>query len=231
MSALFLLVFLGTMGLALLAQMYVKSMFRRYSRVPGSSGYTGAQVAAEILRRNGITEVSIHEHQSFLGDHYDPLHKRLVLSSDVYHGNSLSALGVAAHEAGHAIQHKNAYLPLQLRMLAVGATNYASQLVMWLPIIGMVTGLFQTYTGLALMAAGWGVIMLFNLITLPVEYDASRRAKDMLSRLGFLRTPQEGQGVAAVLNAAALTYVAAFITSLAYMLMYLLPLLMGRSRD
>ena len=231
MNIMFLMVFVGTMALALLAQMYVKSMFRRYSRVPGSSGYTGAQVAAEILRRNGITEVSIHEHQSFLGDHYDPLHKRLVLSTDVYRGNSLSALGVAAHEAGHAIQHKKAYFPLQLRMLAVGATNYASQVVMWLPIIGMVTGLFATSLGLMLMAAGWGVIMLFNLVTLPVEYDASSRAKAMLSDMGFLRTRQEEAGVATVLNAAALTYVAAFVTSLAYMLMYLLPLLMGRSRD
>lgn len=226
-----ILIFVGTMVLALVAQAYVKSMFRKYSHVPGSSGYSGAEVAAEILRRNGITDVSIHEHQAFLGDHYDPLHKRLVLSPDVYRGTSLAALGVAAHEAGHAIQHKNAYLPLHLRMLAVGTTNFASQVVMWLPLLGMVTNLLSTTFGLTLMALGWGVIMLFNLITLPVEYDASRRAKEMLGRLGFVRTREEGAGVAAVLNAAALTYVAAFITSLVYMLWYLLPLLTGRSRD
>lgn len=231
MSAFSLLVFLGTMALALLAQMYVKSMFRRYSRVEGSSGYTGAEAAAEILRRNGIQNVGVFEHQGFLGDHYDPIHKRLVLSPDVYHGRSLSALGVAAHEAGHAIQHKNAYFPLHLRMAAVGATNFASQAVAWLPILGMATGMFTSKIGFMLMAVGWGVIMLFNLVTLPVEYDASRRAKEMLQGLGLVRTRQEASGVSTVLNAAALTYVAAFVTSLAYMLMYLLPLLTGRSRD
>jgi Zn-dependent membrane protease YugP len=227
-----LLVFFGTMALAALAQMYVKSMFHRYSRVSGSSGYTGAEAAAEILRTNGIHNVGIVEHQGFLGDHYDPLHKRLVLSSDVYHGRSLSALGVAAHEAGHAIQHKNAYFPLHLRMAAVGATQFASQVVMWLPLLGMASGIGGSPTfWLMLMAVGWGVIMAFNLVTLPVEYDASRRAKEMLGRLGLVRTAEEGAGVARVLNAAALTYVAAFITSLAYMLMYLLPLLTGRSRN
>ncbi len=233
MNVFSLFVFFGTMALALLAQMYVKSMFHRFSRVEGSCGYTGAEAAAEILRRNGIQDVGIFEHQGFLGDHYDPIHKRLVLSSNVFHGRSLSALGVAAHEVGHAIQHKNAYFPLHLRMAAVGATHFASQVVTWLPLLGMASGFITSTTlGLTLMALGWGVIMAFNLVTLPVEYDASRRAKEMLSKLGMVRTREEGAGVASVLNAAALTYVAAFITSLAYMLIYLLPLLTGgRSRD
>lgn len=232
MTPMILLVGLATMVLGLLAQAYVKSMFAKYSQVEGSCGYRGADVAAEILRRNGITDVTIHEHQGFLGDHYDPIHKRLVLSPDVFHGTSLSALGVAAHEVGHAIQHKNAYFPLHLRMLAVGATNFASSAVTWLSMLGMVTGFLHTYVGAALIASAWGVIMLFNLITLPVEYDASRRAKDMLARLGFVRAQGEAAGVATVLNAAALTYVAAFVTSLLYTLVYLLPLLTGgRSRD
>lgn len=232
MMLMYFLILFGTMGLALAAQAYLKSVLRRYGRVAGSSGYTGAQVAAEVLRRNGITEVTIHEHPSFLGDHYDPLHKRLVLSSDVYHGNSLAALGVAAHEAGHAIQHKTAYAPLHLRMAAVGITNFANTGISYLFIMGMLSGLGHTRMWLALMAICWGVVMLFNLITLPVEYDASRRAKDVLNRLGFVRSPQESAGVAKVLNAAALTYVAAFITSLLYLLLYLLPLLLGgRSRD
>ncbi|HMO63683.1 MAG TPA: zinc metallopeptidase [Verrucomicrobiota bacterium] len=230
-STLSLFLFFGTMALALAAQMYVKSSFRRFSQVPARSGYTGAEVAAEILRRNGISNVEIHETPHTLADHYDPMHRRLVLSTPVFRGHSLSALGVAAHEAGHALQHKQAYFPLHLRMAAVGATNFASQIVMWLPILGMVTGMLATKTGLAIMAAGWGVIMLFNLITLPVEFDASARAKDMLARMGFLQTADERAGVAKVLNAAALTYVAAFITSLAYFLMYILPLLTGRSRD
>lgn len=225
------LIILATMGLALLAQGYVRSSVHRYHQVGGSSGYTGAEVAAEILRRNGVSGVTIRESAGFLGDHYDPLHRRVVLSSEVYHGTSLTALGVAAHEVGHALQHHHSYLPLHLRSLAVGATTFASQLVMWLPMLGMMTGLLQTWLGVALMAAGWGIIMLFNLVTLPVEYDASRRAKDMLARLGFVRTQSEADGVATVLNAAALTYVAAFVTSLAWVLYYVLPLLLGGGRD
>lgn len=227
-----LIVFLGTMALAGLASLYVKSMFHRYNQVAASSGLTGAEAASEILRRNGIRDVTIQEHDALLGDHYDPINKRLVLSSGVFHGTSLSALGVAAHEAGHALQHQAAYAPLHLRMMAVGATHFASQVVTWLPLLGIGSGFLRPSLGLAVMAVGWGIIMLFNLITLPVEYDASRRAKEMLARLGFVRTAEEGAGVAAVLNAAALTYVAAFLTSLLWMLLYLLPLLTGsRSRD
>ena len=230
---LFILIMLITGGLALLTQTYVKSMFHRYHQVESSTGYRGAEVAAEILRRNGITDVSIHEHQGFLGDHYDPLHKRLVLSPDVYHGSSLSALGVAAHEAGHALQHQQAYLPLHIRMLAVGVTNFASQLVTWIPILGMAGQVISTQLGLILMSVGWGIIVLFNLVTLPVEYDASARAKQMLARLGFVRTQEEAAGVSAVLNAAALTYLAAFISSLLWALYHILPLLLRnqRSRD
>lgn len=227
-----ILVILVTMGLALLAQGYVRSMFARYSRVAGSSGYTGAEAASEILRRNGISDVRIAEHNGFLGDHYDPTRRLVVLSSDVFHGTSLSALGVAAHEVGHALQHHQGYLPLHLRTMAVGATNFASQLVFWIPMLGMAGGLMQPTIGLTLMAVGWGIIMLFNLVTLPVEYNASSRAKEMLARLGFVRTREEAAGVSAVLNAAALTYLAAFVSSLLYVLLYLLPLLgAGRSRD
>lgn len=143
----------------------------------------------------------------------------------------LAALGVAAHEAGHALQHQQAYKPLHWRMAAVGATNFASQIVTWLPILGIATGFLATSTGLTIMAAAWGLIMAFNLVTLPVEFDASRRAKVMLMRLGFVFGHAENAAVARVLNAAAMTYVAAFVTSLLYMLYYLLPLLSGRSRD
>lgn len=227
-----ILIIFATMGLAMAAQAYVRSMFHRYSQIGGSSGYTGAEVAAEILRRNGVTGVSIAEHNGFLGDHYDPLNRRVVLSSDVFHGTSLSALGVAAHEVGHALQHHHGYLALHLRSLAVGATQFASQLVLWVSVLGIGGHLLSPAVGLTLMAAGWAVIMLFNLVTLPVEYDASSRAKEMLARLGFVRTHEEAAGVATVLNAAALTYVAAFVSSLLYLLLYLLPLLSGgRSRE
>jgi Zn-dependent membrane protease YugP len=220
------------MALSLLAAARVKSVYRQYSQLPVRSGLTGAQAAARILQAAGIRDVEIVEHDEMLGDHYDPLHKRLVLSRENYRGSSPAALGVAAHECGHAVQHQQAYAPLQWRMAAVGATTYANQVVMWLPILGIFTGLIAPMTGAAIMAAAWGVIMMFNLVTLPVEFDASRRAKAVLLHMGMVNSHEEREGVEKVLNAAALTYVAAFITSLAYLLWYLLPLLAGgRDRE
>lgn len=229
--SLYLLVFLGTLAISLLASARVKSLYHRYSQIGASSRATGAQVAAAILQRAGIGDVEIVAADGFLGDHYDPLHKRLVLSQQNYQSDSLAAIGVAAHECGHALQHQQGYAPLNLRMAAVGATQFASQVVMWLPMLFWFTHIITPYTGLALMAAGWGVIMLFNLVTLPVEFDASNRAKHILAEMGFVGTPAEMDGVRKVLDAAGWTYVAAFVTSLVYMLYYLLPLLTGRSRD
>jgi uncharacterized protein len=226
-----LIIFFGTMALSLWAAARVKTVYFKYSKVPASSGATGAEVAAAILQRAGIGDVQIVEHDEMLGDHYDPMHKRLVLSSMNYHGNSLAALGVAAHECGHAIQHKIAYGPLHWRMASVGLTNFASQIVMWLPLIGLFTGILSYYTAAWIMAAAWGVIMLFNLVTLPVEFDASRRAKEILSGMGFICTEDEMAGVRKTLDAAGWTYVAAFITSLAYFLWHLLPLLLGGRRS
>jgi Zn-dependent membrane protease YugP len=226
-----LIIFLITLAIGLLAQSHVKRMYARNSRDPVQSGITGAEVARQILRQEGIYDVSILEHEELLGDHYDPVHKRLVLSTANYHGQSAAALGVAAHECGHAIQHKMAYAPLQIRMAAVSVTGFASQIVLWIPLLGMLTGLLATQTGLFIMALTWGILMAFNLITLPVEFDASRRAKLILDRAGFIQAGRERTAVNQVLNAAAWTYVAAFITSLVYFLWYLLPLLTGRQRD
>lgn len=226
-----LLLFLGTLGLSLWASMRVKSVYRRHLQTPVANGMTGAEAAALILDRAGIRDVQIFEHQEMLGDHYDPTNKRLVLSSENYRGRSASAVGVAAHEAGHAIQHQVAYAPLHWRMAAVGITTFASQIVMWLPLIGLFTGIVSGYTAMMIMAAAWGVMMLFNLVTLPVEFDATRRAKLVLGDLGIIRTQEEARAVSSVLSAAAWTYVAAFVTSLAYMLWHLLPLLTGRSSD
>lgn len=227
----YLILFAGTMLLSLWAMARVKSVYHRYSQVPGSAGYTGAEVAAAILQRAGINDVEIAEHNEMLGDHYDPTNKRLVLSTQNYHGTSLAAIGVSAHECGHAIQHKIAYGPLHWRMSAVGITNFASQIVFWIPILGMGGGFLSGKTAIMIMALCFGVIMLFNLITLPVEFDASRRAKLILNEMGFTRSTEENAGVEKTLNAAAWTYVAAFITSLAYLLWYLLPLLTGRSSE
>jgi hypothetical protein len=222
--------FIGTFAISLLASARVKSTYLRYARIMVSSGFSGAEAAQEILSQAGIHNVETVAADGLLADHYDPLHKRLVLSKDNYFGRSVAAVGVAAHETGHAIQHARGYVPLQLRMAAVGLTTFASQLVMWLPLLGIFTGLLSTYTGLFVMALSWGVIMAFNLITLPVEFDASHRAKQLLLKMGFV-SGGEAEGVNKVLNAAAWTYVAAFLTSLAYFLWFLLPLLGGSRRN
>ncbi len=226
----YLLVFLLTLAISLFASFRVKRMIARYSQVPASGGYSGAQAAQLILNSQGIHDVQITSANGFLGDHYDPLHKQLVLSPDIYSGTSTAAVGIAAHECGHAIQHQHAYAPLQLRMAAVGATQFAGQIVGILPFLFLLTHVISMYTGLMIMAIAWGVIMLFNLVTLPVEFDASRRAKAVLPSLGLIRGPAEVEAVNKVLNAAAWTYVAAFLTSLVYFLMYVLPLLLGGGR-
>jgi len=226
-----LILFLGTMAVGLLAHWHVRRTYARHSRTPTLGGYTGAEAAYELLRQAGVTQVEVIEHAELLGDHYDPRHRRLVLSSANYHGTSPAALGVAAHECGHAIQHQQAFAPLQWRMAAVGITSFASQLVLWIPLLGMFTGLLAAKTGLVIMAAAWGVMMLFNLVTLPVEFDASRRAKLLLGQMGFIQAGSERAAVAQVLNAAAWTYVAAFVTSLIYFLWYLSPLITGRDRE
>src|SRR6187399_909966 len=131
-----ILLLAGTMLISLWATVRLKSIYARWSQVPASSGASGAEVASAILDRAGIRDVEIFPHDEMLGDHYDPMHKRLVLSQQNYYGTSVAALGVAAHECGHAIQHAQGYGPLHLRMLAVGATQISSQLVMWLPLLG-----------------------------------------------------------------------------------------------
>lgn len=227
----FLLFFGVTMLISIAAQWHVKSTYARYSQIGASSGATGAEVAHAILQRAGIDDVEIVAIDGRLGDHYDPINRQLVLSVETYQGRSLAALGVAAHECGHAIQHKIAYAPLHWRMAAVGTVNFVNPMLMFLPLLS-VFGRIPGYTVLMLMATGMGIIMLFNLITLPVEFDASDRAKAILPAMGFIGTPEEIAGVRKTLDAAGWTYVAAFIVSLLYFLYYLLPLLLGgRSRD
>ncbi|HYF35866.1 MAG TPA: zinc metallopeptidase [Prosthecobacter sp.] len=226
-----LLIFFGTMALSLYASWRVRSNYNRYSKVASSSGYTGAEVAQRILDLNDIRDVTIHAAPGHLIDHYDPGNRRLVLSEENYYGTSVAALGISAHECGHAIQHKQLYAPLQWRMAAVGITNIASQIVMWIPLIGLFGGFIDYHLMITIMAVGFGIMMLFQLITLPVEFDATARAKKILAHTGAVSPGAEFGAMSKVLDAAALTYVAAFVSSLAYFIYYLMRMGGGRSEE
>src|SRR3954464_303801 len=200
------------------AQIRVTSTFSRWSKVRASANITGAECAREILQAAQIQDVDVVETNNFLGDHYDPTKKQLHLSSNVYHTPSVAALGIAAHETGHAIQHARAYAPLKARMAIVPVTMIASRM---LPFI-IFGGFIFHITGLITLGIWCYLILLaFQLITLPVEFDASRRAKIILQQMGMVQPGEEVAGVNRVLNAAALTYVAAFIATLGNLL-YLL---------
>jgi Zn-dependent membrane protease YugP len=201
--------------IGLWAQFRVTAAFRKWGEVRASSNITGAQCAREILQAAQIHDVEVVETNDFLGDHYDPTHKRLCLSSNVHNTPSVAALGIAAHETGHAIQHAKAYAPLKVRMAIVPVTMVASQM---LPFV-IIGGLFFHMTGLITLGIYcYAILLVFQLITLPVEFDASRRAKIILQQMGIVQPGQEMAGVNKVLNAAALTYVAAFIAALGNLL-------------
>jgi Zn-dependent membrane protease YugP len=201
--------------LGIWAQIRVTSAFSKWGKVRASSNITGAECAREILQAAQIQDVDVVEANDFLGDHYDPTSKRLCLSSNVYSTPSVAALGIAAHETGHAIQHAKAYAPLKLRMAIVPVTQIASQM---LPFV-IFGGLFFRITGLITLGIYCYLILaIFQLITLPVEFDASRRAKIILQQMGIVQPGEEVAGVNNVLNAAALTYVAAFIAALGNLL-------------
>ena len=226
---LFILILVVTLGLSLIAMGLVKSAINRYSQVPVASGLSGAEAARRILEMAGISQVDVVCHDGLMGDHYDPVNKRLVLSQNNYSGRSVAALGVAAHEAGHAIQDKVGYAPLQWRMASVGMVNFVSPMLYVVPIVAMF-GLIPGKLALMAMAIAFGVMMLFQLVTLPVEFNATKRAKVILGQTGMIAPGPEAAGVDKVLNAAALTYVAAFVSSLAWFLYYVLPFL-GIGRD
>ena len=212
--------------LGLWAQYRVRHAFKKYSQVPVSSGVTGAQAAQEILNAAQIHDVEVVElNGSMLGDHYDPTSKRLVLSSDVYRTASVAAVGIAAHETGHAIQHAAAYAPLKARMAIVPVTQLASQALPFIMIGGF---FFHMFALIKLGLLCYLVLTAFQLITLPVEFDASRRAKIILQQMGIVQPGNEVVGVNRVLNAAALTYVAALVAAIGN-LIYLF--LVSRNRN
>ncbi|HRR33581.1 MAG TPA: zinc metallopeptidase [Kiritimatiellia bacterium] len=216
--------------LAGIASLLVKTTFSRYSRVRAYSGMTGAQAAERMLRANGVFDVRVEQTQGFLSDHYDPTHKVLRLSPDVYGSNSLSAVGVACHEAGHALQHAAEYAPLTLRTALVPVTNFSSMFAFYVFFAGLMFGVQSlVYVGCALFAAAF----LFAVVTLPVEWDASARAKRHLVMAGIVSPDQESQA-GRVLNAAFLTYLAGAVSSLLTLLHFLFRAGLiggGRSRD
>jgi Zn-dependent membrane protease YugP len=227
---LYLLLIGPTMLLALWAQMKVKSAYGKWSQVPASSRLSGAQAADRMLQHAGVRDVKIEPVQGFLSDHYDPRTKTLRLSPGNYESRSIAAVGIACHEAGHAIQHATAYAPLALRSAIVPMASIGSWLAWPMIMMGMILQMTQLAQLGVLLFAG---MVVFQFVTLPVEFDASNRAKLQLQALGIVQSREEGKGVAAVLDAAALTYVAATVTAVAQLLYFALRagLLGGRSRD
>ncbi len=214
--------------LATWASLKVKSSFAHYSKVMASRGMTGAQVAKEILRRNNLHDVQVVETDGLLSDHYDPRSRTVRLSPDVYREPSVAAIAVAAHETGHALQHARNYAPLALRTASVPLAQVGS----WAPWLIMIGGFVlqsvqMVYAGVILFSG----VVAFQIITLPVEFNASSRAKAELASLGLV-TATDTKGVSKVLSAAAMTYVAAALTAVMTLLYYLVRLgLIGNSDD
>ena len=222
----YIMYLLVAMTIPLLAQLFLKSTFNRYRQVRASSGMTGAQVARRILDRNGLQHVHLTETGGKLTDHYDPRSKSVRLSADIYQGTSVAAVAVAAHECGHAIQHAENYLPLQFRSTLVPVVNIGSRLGYAVILIGFLTeAMGLAAIGIMLI----GLIVIFQLITLPVEFNASSRAMEQLREINILHSSEETKGARRVLTAAALTYVAALIVALAQIARWII-LLSRRNR-
>jgi Zn-dependent membrane protease YugP len=205
--------FIFVFAFSIYAQIKVSSAYGRNSRIQSRGGITGRDAAAAVMAHAGIHDVEIDETEGHLTDHYDPVQKKLVLSSENYRGTSLAAVGVAAHEAGHALQHKEGFRMLEFRMALVPATRIASSVVPFIYIASFIflRGLSGMILDVAIIC--FAILTLFQLVTLPVEFDASRRAKTQLVALGILDR-DEMPGVNQTLDAAALTYVAAFTGAL-----------------
>ena len=217
-DSLYWLLTLPALAFSLWAQFRVHGTFKRYAQVGVRSGMTGAQAAAAIVRQSGLQGVTVERHQGFLSDHYDPRTKTLRLSPDVHDGRSISSIAVAAHEAGHSIQDATNYTWLGLRSKLVPVTQIGSQL-WYLPfILGIVLNM-QPLLWLAVLL--FSAVVVFQLVTLPTELNASNRAKAVLASTGIVTTQEEAVGVQKVLDAAALTYVAALVASI-MQLIYLL---------
>lgn len=203
---------------ALICQINIKTTFNKYSRVRSARGMTGAQAAESLLRANGITDVKIQRIAGNLTDNYNPMNKTINLSESVYNSTSIAAIGVACHEAGHACQHAQGYVPLKLRNFVIPATRIGSSLGIPLAVIGM---LISSDTLILIGIVLYSLVALFQILTLPVEFNASARALKTIDQYGYLGG-SEYAGAKKVLTAAALTYVAALVSVLATLLRFLI---------
>lgn len=212
--------------LSLWAQMRVNSTYKKMARVRNTSGYTGAQAAAAVLRHYGIMNVAIEVTSGKLSDHYDPKANVIRLSKEVYYGDSIASVGIACHEAGHAAQHAEGYVPIKIRNAIIPACNIGSYLGIPLAFVGYFLG----FEPLILFGLGlYSLIAVFQLVTLPVEFNASSRAIRVIDETGLLRGDEEVRGAKRVLKAAAMTYVAALAVTLANLLRFVI-LFLGNGR-
>lgn len=226
-NPLFLMMSLPGLALSLWAQWRVKSAYGRWARVANSNGLTGADAAERMLQASGVEGVKIEEVGGMLTDHYDPRQRVLRLSPEVYHGRSVASIGIAAHEAGHALQHALGYSPMWVRQALVPVCSIGSNLGIWVIMAGMMLHL----SGLAWAGViAFATLVAFQIITLPVEVNASNRAKAAILEHGLVRPGEEAEGVRQILNAAAWTYFAAMISSL-MQLLYFVMLISGNRRD
>ncbi len=218
---LYMIMVLPAFVLAIYAQVKVKRTVSRFSKVGTISGVTGAQAARRILDAHGLHDVGVEVSGGFLSDHYDPRSKKLRLSQGIYGSQSVAAVGIAAHEAGHALQHSSGYALLRVRNAIVPTAKIGSWLAFPLIFIGFIFSLHQLAIAGFVLFLG---IVLFQIVTLPVELNASIRAKKLIADTGIIQTSQEASGVSKVLTAAAMTYVAATITALVQLFYFALRL-------
>lgn len=230
MTAPIMIVSLIFLGISMLVSLVLKNKFKKYNKVPLSNGMTGREIAEKMLRENGIYDVKVTSVEGFLSDHYNPANKTVNLSPDVYNGNSVSAAAVAAHECGHAVQHAAAYAPLNLRSKLVPAVQFSSMLVNWILLIGVIMAYSGNPTVLLIGIVLMSVTVLFTLITLPVEFDASKRALVWLERTNVTNRTEYPMAKDA-LKWAATTYVVAALAAVVTLIQYIMLYLGSRDRS
>lgn len=224
-----LIVSLIFVGISMLVGSVLKSKFAKYSQHPLSSGLSGKEVAEKMLRDYNIYDVKVVSVEGHLTDHYNPANKTVNLSPEVFHGNSIAAAGIAAHECGHAVQHATAYSWLTMRSRLVPFVQFSSSIVQWVLLAGIL--MINAFPGLLLIGIGlFALTTIFSVVTLPVEFDASNRALAWLNRANITTTREHGEAKDA-LKWAALTYVVAALASIATLVQYILIFLSGRNRD